>query len=66
MEENHFSFSPFSFPLADSTKLMKEQYDNLLFCYFVLSTVLSGLGRQRMVAELSQLFTSVSLENISS
>lgn len=25
-----FSFSPFSFPLADSEKLMTERYDNLL------------------------------------
>lgn len=30
-----FSFSPFSFPLADSEKLMKEQYENLLFRYFI-------------------------------
>lgn len=30
-----FSFPPFSFPLADSEELMKEQYDNLLFCYFI-------------------------------
>lgn len=44
--ENHFfSFSTFCFSLADSVKLMKEQYDHLLFCYFMLSTVLSGLGR---------------------
>lgn len=50
-----FSFSPFSFPLDDSEKLMKEQYDNLLFCYFMLFTVLSGLGRYGTVAELSQL-----------
>lgn len=50
-----FSFSPFSFALADSEKLMKAQYDNLLFCYFMLSTVLSGLGSYGMVAELSQL-----------
>lgn len=50
-----FSFSPFSFPLADSEELMKEQYDNLLFSYFVLSTALSGLGRSGMVTELSQL-----------
>ncbi len=53
--ESLFSFSPFSFPLANSEKLMKEQYDNLLFCYFMLSTALSGLGRYGVVAELSQL-----------
>lgn len=55
--EFSFSFSPFSFPLADSEKLMKEQYDNLLFGYLVLSAVLSGLGRYRVVAELSPVFT---------
>lgn len=55
--EFSFSFSPFSFPLADSEKLMKEQYDNLLFGYLVLSAVLSGLGRHRVVAELSPVFT---------
>lgn len=52
-ESLFFSFSTFSFSLADSVKLMKEQYDNLLFCYFMLSAVLSGLGRYGMVAELS-------------
>lgn len=35
-----FPFSPFSSPLAHSEKLMKEQYDNLLFCYFMFFTVL--------------------------
>lgn len=39
-----FPFSPFSSPLADSEELMKEQYDNLLSCYFMFFTVLSGLG----------------------
>lgn len=50
-----FPFSPFSLPLADSEQLMKEQYDNLLFLYLVLPTVLSGLSRAGMEEELSQL-----------
>ncbi|KAF3690723.1 DENN domain-containing protein 1B [Channa argus] len=53
--ESLLHFSPFSSPLADSENLMKEQYDNLLFCFFMLSTVLSGLGRYGMEVELSQL-----------
>lgn len=50
-----FSFLPFSFPLADSEKLMKERYDNVLFSCSVLSSVLSGLWRCGTVTELSQL-----------
>lgn len=48
------SFSPFSFALADSEKLMNVRYYNLLFCHVMLPTVPSGMGLYWMVAELSQ------------
>lgn len=67
MEEALFIVT-FQLPIRQSLEANEDQYDNLLFCYFVLSTVLSGLGRCRMVAELSQVLPQALLllvENIS-
>lgn len=54
MVEEPLFIVTFQLPIRQPAEANEDQYDNVLFCYFVLSTVLSGLGRCRMVAELSQ------------